>query len=188
MARPTRVPTNAPAIPSNIVMMMPPGSRPGMMSLARAPTTNPTISVQRMFMCASSIEPSAGDKPDSSTMPIPWAMRAGSSDYSYLKWIPRVAVPVGAAILRWSNGAGRTAQALRASARGSHSQPVGRFRQARAQLSGKRDQTPVDRGDAGLAGQSHRELEFAPQQLQHMRHSLLTRHRQSPQASTTNQH
>src|SRR4026209_1796374 len=34
-------PSSAPAIPSSIVTMMPPGSRPGITSLARAPTIRP---------------------------------------------------------------------------------------------------------------------------------------------------
>ena len=38
------------ATPISIVMKMPPGSLPGMMSLARAPTTRPTISIQRICM------------------------------------------------------------------------------------------------------------------------------------------
>src|SRR2546430_12405892 len=37
----TKPPTMAPAMPISIVTMMPPGSRPGMISLARPPAINP---------------------------------------------------------------------------------------------------------------------------------------------------
>src|SRR5256885_190975 len=47
--------TNEPAMPRSIVMMMPPGSRPGMNSLARAPTMRPTMSMARMCMCPPSL-------------------------------------------------------------------------------------------------------------------------------------
>src|SRR5262245_29513446 len=40
-ARPMKPPSNAPAIPISIVTMMPPGSRPGITSLASAPTIKP---------------------------------------------------------------------------------------------------------------------------------------------------
>ena len=44
--RPIQVPTSAPAIPSRIVMMQPPGSFPGINSFAIAPITRPTRMVQ----------------------------------------------------------------------------------------------------------------------------------------------
>src|SRR5690349_1879190 len=47
------VPTNAPTIPNRIVMMIPPGSLPGMTSLASAPTMSPIMMVQRIDMVAS---------------------------------------------------------------------------------------------------------------------------------------
>src|SRR5262245_60426191 len=43
---------NEPATPSSAVMMMPPGSLPGMTSLASAPTTRPTIRVIKICMTA----------------------------------------------------------------------------------------------------------------------------------------
>src|ERR1043166_2273132 len=49
--RPIQVPTNAPAIPSRIVTMQPPGSFPGISNFAIAPTTRPTRIVQ-MIECA----------------------------------------------------------------------------------------------------------------------------------------
>src|SRR3954468_10577557 len=42
-ARPTQPPSSAPAMPSSIVTMIPPGSRPGITSLASAPTIRPKI-------------------------------------------------------------------------------------------------------------------------------------------------
>src|ERR1700722_707930 len=45
MARPRKVPRKEPAMPMSIVIQMPPGSFPGMMSLAMAPTTSPMIAV-----------------------------------------------------------------------------------------------------------------------------------------------
>src|SRR4051812_29143042 len=50
MARPRKAPRNAPATPMSMVTMTPPGSRPGMMSLATTPTIRPNMSVQRMFI------------------------------------------------------------------------------------------------------------------------------------------
>src|SRR3954462_15627804 len=49
--RPSQVPTNAPAMPSSIVMIQPPGSLPGMSSFAIAPITRPTNNIQ-MIPCA----------------------------------------------------------------------------------------------------------------------------------------
>jgi hypothetical protein len=46
MARPIKVATKDPAIPSSIVMIIPPGSLPGIRSLAIAPITSPMINVQ----------------------------------------------------------------------------------------------------------------------------------------------
>src|SRR4051812_8589198 len=46
-ARPKKPAKSAPATPMSMVTMIPPGSRPGMMSLAIAPTTNPMIKVHR---------------------------------------------------------------------------------------------------------------------------------------------
>ena len=46
-ARPMKPASNAPATPSSIVMMKPPGSFPGINSFAIAPTTKPMIKVQR---------------------------------------------------------------------------------------------------------------------------------------------
>ena len=48
MARPRNPATNAPAMPSRIVIKQPPGSRPGISSFAIAPTTKPIISVPRI--------------------------------------------------------------------------------------------------------------------------------------------
>src|SRR5436190_21568831 len=45
-ARPRKPAMNEPATPSNIVTMMPPGSFPGIASLARAPTIRPMIKLQ----------------------------------------------------------------------------------------------------------------------------------------------
>src|SRR5258706_16151787 len=42
-ARPIDPPTIAPAMPSNIVTIQPPGSRPGISSLAIAPATKPKM-------------------------------------------------------------------------------------------------------------------------------------------------
>ena len=53
-ARPRKPATNEPAMPSSIVTMMPPGSLPGMNSLASAPTIRPTMSMARMCMMISS--------------------------------------------------------------------------------------------------------------------------------------
>ena len=52
IARPMSPPTTAPAIPSYIVTMMPPGSRPGITSLASAPTTRP-ITIHPITVMAS---------------------------------------------------------------------------------------------------------------------------------------
>src|SRR5438132_6158681 len=41
--RPRKPATTEPAIPSSMVTIIPPGSCPGMMTLAMAPTTNPTM-------------------------------------------------------------------------------------------------------------------------------------------------
>ena len=46
MAWPTYVATKAPPIPSNVVITKPMFSRPGWMSFATTPTTNPTMMVQ----------------------------------------------------------------------------------------------------------------------------------------------
>ena len=53
--RPSQVPTNAPAIPSNIVMMHPPGSFPGINNFAIAPTTKPITNVQMIDEALKSI-------------------------------------------------------------------------------------------------------------------------------------
>ena len=45
------MPTKAPAIPSNMVMMQPPGSFPGINSFAMAPMTRPMTKTQ-MIECA----------------------------------------------------------------------------------------------------------------------------------------
>src|SRR5688500_8965522 len=45
-----KVPTNAPTIPRRIVMMMPPGSLPGITNFASAPTMSPMMMVQRIDM------------------------------------------------------------------------------------------------------------------------------------------
>src|SRR4029450_9293907 len=42
-ARPRKPPTSAPAMPNRMVTIHPPGSRPGMRSLATAPTINPKM-------------------------------------------------------------------------------------------------------------------------------------------------
>jgi hypothetical protein len=47
MALPIIPPTKAPAIPSSIVTKIPPGSRPGITSLARAPTIKPMNNIHR---------------------------------------------------------------------------------------------------------------------------------------------
>ena len=47
MARPRNPATNAPAMPSRIVIKQPPGSRPGISNFAIAPTTKPITSVPR---------------------------------------------------------------------------------------------------------------------------------------------
>src|SRR5262245_53448619 len=47
-ARPAKPPSTAPAIPSSIVTMIPPGSRPGITSFAMAPTTRPNRIQPRM--------------------------------------------------------------------------------------------------------------------------------------------
>src|SRR5690349_7510294 len=63
--RPRKPARSAPTIPRMIVMMIPPPSRPGMNSFASAPTINPMMMVQRMFMTApcaslgSTLEPAA---------------------------------------------------------------------------------------------------------------------------------
>src|SRR5277367_4132470 len=44
--RPIHVPRKEPAMPMSIVIQMPPGSLPGMMNLAIAPTTRPMRAVQ----------------------------------------------------------------------------------------------------------------------------------------------
>src|SRR5260370_12572252 len=49
-ALPRKPATTGPAMTSNIVTMMPPGSLPGITSLATAPTTNPTTNHQMMCM------------------------------------------------------------------------------------------------------------------------------------------
>src|SRR5262249_2354280 len=49
-ARPIQPATTDPAIPNKIVMIIPPGSRPGMMSLAITPTTKPIIIIQSTCM------------------------------------------------------------------------------------------------------------------------------------------
>src|SRR5215831_229459 len=49
-ARPMQPAMNEPATPSNIVTMMPPGSLPGMINLASAPTIKPTMSIHRTCM------------------------------------------------------------------------------------------------------------------------------------------
>src|SRR5262245_29942831 len=49
-APPRKLATNAPATPSPIVIQMPPGSLPGMTSLASAPAMRPTRAVQIRFM------------------------------------------------------------------------------------------------------------------------------------------
>src|SRR5450755_1421469 len=54
MARPAQVATNDPAMPINMVTMIPPGSLPGMMSFATAPMTSPINSVQSRCMGLSS--------------------------------------------------------------------------------------------------------------------------------------
>src|SRR6476659_1211692 len=50
MARPRKPPTNAPAMPSRIVTMKPPGSRPGVSSLAMTPITSPETIHDRIPM------------------------------------------------------------------------------------------------------------------------------------------
>src|SRR3954447_19936653 len=44
-------PTTDPAMPSRMVTMMPPGSRPGMMAFAMAPAIRPMMIIHRMCMC-----------------------------------------------------------------------------------------------------------------------------------------
>jgi len=48
IARPIQPPIKAPATPSNIVMMNPPGSRPGINSFASAPAS-PPMTIQAMI-------------------------------------------------------------------------------------------------------------------------------------------
>src|SRR4026207_958470 len=48
MARPMKPPTRAPAMPSSIVTMKPPGSLPGIKSLAMMPTTRPKTIHERI--------------------------------------------------------------------------------------------------------------------------------------------
>src|SRR6266550_4701050 len=47
-ARPIQNAINAPAIPSSVVMINPPGSFPGIISLAMSPTMNPMIIIPIM--------------------------------------------------------------------------------------------------------------------------------------------
>src|SRR5581483_10186942 len=49
--RPIQVPTSAPAMPSRIVTMQPPGSLPGISNLAMAPMTRPARMIQ-IIECA----------------------------------------------------------------------------------------------------------------------------------------
>ena len=49
IARPSQPPSRAPTMPSTIVTKMPPGSRPGITSLARAPTINPKMIQPKML-------------------------------------------------------------------------------------------------------------------------------------------
>src|ERR1700733_6056959 len=60
MRRPSHVPTKAPAIPSSIVIHIPPGSLPGMINFAREPTMRPIRAVQsklniQVLRCAYSL-------------------------------------------------------------------------------------------------------------------------------------
>src|SRR5688572_25230578 len=62
MARPTKPPMSAPAMPNRMVTMKPPGSRPGINSFAMTPTTRPKRIHERMpigrpplSFCATSI-------------------------------------------------------------------------------------------------------------------------------------
>jgi hypothetical protein len=54
-ARPRTPASKAPATPINMVTMIPPGSRPGINSLAIAPTTSPMIKVHRMPIVSSKV-------------------------------------------------------------------------------------------------------------------------------------
>src|SRR5215510_1610235 len=55
-ARPSQPATTDPAMPNNIVTMTPPGSRPGMMSLANTPTIRPTTIIQSKCICFTSFD------------------------------------------------------------------------------------------------------------------------------------
>src|SRR5687768_487496 len=55
-ARPMNPANRAPATPISMVTMIPPGSRPGMISLAIAPTTNPIIKVHRNPIVPSKVD------------------------------------------------------------------------------------------------------------------------------------
>jgi hypothetical protein len=48
ITRPNQPPSMAPTMPSTTVMMIPPGSGPGMMSRATRPTTRPNTIQRRM--------------------------------------------------------------------------------------------------------------------------------------------
>src|SRR5690242_9515442 len=62
-ARPMTPPKNAPTMPRRIVMMKPPGSRPGMRSLATTPTARPNRIHTRMCMTLLRVFTLAGTRP-----------------------------------------------------------------------------------------------------------------------------
>src|SRR5437016_13166269 len=82
-ARPMNPPNSAPAIPSAMVTMMPPGSRPGMTNLAIAPTIKPK-KIQPSTIIIRHLRAVACKRRDMADGSHPWRQRAFNHDHQPL--------------------------------------------------------------------------------------------------------